>query len=245
MPAPFERDCHRLEFVMAHDLLLLPGLLCDARLWRDVVEGLGGAARPQIADLTQDDSMAQMARRALAKAPERFALAGLSMGGYVALEIMRQAPERVTHLALLDTSAQPDDAERASKRRAGIESIKLGRFIGVSRGLLASLLTPQHLGTALAEEVQAMSERVGQEAYIRQQTAILGRTDSRPGLEAIKVPTLVGVGALDLLTPPPLAREMASGIAGAELMVFPDAAHLPTMENPEAVVAAMRGWLGR
>lgn len=230
---------------MPTNLLLLPGLLCDERLWREVIAGLGTDVGADVADLTQDDSIAAMARRALAKAPERFALAGLSMGGYVALEIMRQAPERVTHLALLDTSAQPDDAERAAKRRAGIESIKLGRFIGVSRGLLGSLLAPQHLGTALADEVQAMSERVGQEAYVRQQTAILGRIDSRPWLAAIAVPTLVGVGESDILTPPALAQELAAGIAGAELVVFAGAAHLPTMENPEAVVAAMREWLGR
>lgn len=230
---------------MPDNLLLLPGLLCDERLWRAVMVGLDDVARPLVADLTHDDSIAAMARRALAKAPERFALAGLSMGGYVALEIMRQAPERVSHLALLDTSAQPDDAERAAKRRAGIESIKLGKFIGVSRGLLASLLAPEHLGTNLAEEVQAMSERVGQEAYMRQQTAILGRIDSRPSLGAIRVPTLIGVGESDILTPPALARELAAGIAGAELVEFPDAAHLPTMENPAAVVAAMRVWLGR
>ena len=230
---------------MPINLLLLPGLLCDEGLWREVTTDLGSAVRARVADLTQDDSIAAMARRALAKAPERFALAGLSMGGYVALEIMRQAPERVSHLALLDTSAQPDDAERRAKRLAGIESIKLGKFIGVSRGLLASLLAPQHLGTNLAEEVQAMAERVGQEAYIRQQTAILGRIDSRPSLGAIAVPTLIGVGESDILTPPALARELAAGIAGAELVEFADAAHLPTMENPEAVVAALRMWLGR
>ena len=230
---------------MPINLLLLPGLLCDEGLWREVTNDLGSAVRARVADLTQDDSIAAMARRALAKAPERFALAGLSMGGYVALEIMRQAPERVSHLALLDTSAQPDDAERRAKRLAGIESIKLGKFIGVSRGLLASLLAPQHLGTNLAEEVQAMAERVGQEAYIRQQTAILGRIDSRPSLGAIAVPTLIGVGESDILTPPALARELAAGIAGAELVEFADAAHLPTMENPEAVVAALRMWLGR
>ena len=229
---------------MPINLLLLPGLLCDEGLWREVTTDLGSAVRARVADLTQDDSIAAMARRALAKAPERFALAGLSMGGYVALEIMRQAPERVSHLALLDTSAQPDDAERRAKRLAGIESIKLGKFIGVSRGLLASLLSPQHLGTNLAEEVQAMAERVGQEAYIRQQTAILGRIDSRPSLGAIAVPTLIGVGESDILTPPALARELAAGIAGAELVEFADAAHLPTMENPEAVGAALRVWLG-
>ena len=225
---------------MASDLVLLPGLICDERLWRDVIVGLD--ARSIVADLTQDDSIAAMAARTLAAAPAQFALAGLSMGGYVALEIMRQAPERVTHLALLDTSARADDEARKETRRKGIEMVGQGKFIGVSRGLLASLIAPQHLGTEVAREVQAMSERVGQAAYLRQQVAIMNRVDSRPGLAAIRVPVLVGVGESDKLTPPELAEEMAAGIAGAELVRFPDSAHLPTMENPAAVVDAMRAW---
>lgn len=228
---------------MASDLVLLPGLICDGRLWRDVMSGL--EARSVVADLTQDDTISTMAARTLAAAPPRFALAGLSMGGYVAFEIMRQAPERVTHLALFDTSARADTEERRETRRKGIEMIGQGKFIGVSRGLLGQLVAPHHLGTPLAEEVQAMSERVGGDAYIRQQQAIMGRVDSRPFLQDIAVPTLVGVGALDKMTPPELAEEMAAGISGAELVVFPDAAHLPTMENPQAVVDAMREWLGK
>ncbi|KRA41721.1 alpha/beta fold hydrolase [Devosia sp. Root635] len=228
---------------MTSELLLLPGLICDERLWRDVVADLD--ARAMVADLTQDDSIAAMAARTLAAAPARFALAGLSMGGYVALEIMRQAPERVTHLALLDTSARADDEARRETRRKGIEMVGQGKFIGVSRGLLGSLIAPQHMGMDVARDVQAMSERVGQAAYLRQQVAIMGRVDSRPGLGDIAVPTLVGVGELDKMTPPELAEEIAAGIAGAELVRFADSAHLPTMENPGAVVAAMQGWLGR
>ena len=230
---------------MPDDLVLLPGLLCDGRLWAGPLELMGTRVRPWVADLTQDDSMAALAGRVLAAAPERFALASLSMGGYVALEIMRQAPGRVSHLALFDTSARPDDEARKAKRRDGIAQIRLGRFIGVSRGLLPSLLAPQHLGTPLAEEVQAMAERVGQEAYIRQQTAILNRVDSRPTLGAIAVPTLVGVGELDKMTPPELAEEIAAGIGGAELVRFADSGHLPTMEAPGAVARAMMAWLER
>lgn len=230
---------------MADNLVLLPGLLCDARLWAEPVALLGGLVRPWVADLTLDETIAAMAARVLTAAPERFALAGLSMGGYVAFEVMRQAPQRVTHLALLDTSARPDDEARKAKRRDGIAQIRLGQFIGVSRGLLPSLLAPQHLDTPLAEEVQAMAERVGQEAYIRQQTAILGRIDSRPILSGISVPTLVGVGESDMLTPPELAAEMAGAIAGAQLVQFADSAHLPTMEAPGAVARAMAEWLSR
>ena len=228
---------------MTTDLVLLPGLICDERLWRDVIAGLD--AKSSVADLTQDDSIAAMAQRTLAAAPARFALSGLSMGGYVALEIMRQAPERVTHLALFDTSARADDEARRETRRKGIEMVGQGKFIGVSRGLLGSLIAPQHMGMPVAKEVQAMSERVGQAAYLRQQVAIMNRVDSRPMLAGIKVPTLVGVGEADKMTPPELAEEIAAGIPGAELVRFADSAHLPTMENPAAVVEAMKAWLAR
>ncbi|HWV21112.1 MAG TPA: alpha/beta fold hydrolase [Devosia sp.] len=230
---------------MLTPIVFLPGLLCDARLWRDVVEPLRDEIAPMVADLTLDDSIPAMARRTLAAAPPRFALAGLSMGGYVGLEIMRQAPERVTHLALLDTSARPDSDERREARRKGIDNVKLGKFIGVSRSLLPSLLAKRNLNTPLSEEVQAMAERLGQEAYIRQQLAILGRADSRPGLPGIAVPTLIGVGTEDALTPPELAEEMAAAIPHADIVRFAKSGHLPTMENPKAVADAFRNWLAR
>lgn len=230
---------------MYQPIVFLPGLICDARLWRDIIDGLPDRIAPMVADLRLDDTIAAMAARTLAAAPPRFALAGLSMGGYVALEIMRQAPERVTHLALLDTSARADTEERRETRRKGIEMIGQGKFIGVSRGLLPTLIAPHHLGTSLAEEVQAMSERVGPDVYVRQQKAIMGRIDSVPHLGAIAAPTLVGVGALDKLIPPEMSEEMATRIPRAELVTFPDAGHLPTMENPAPVVEAMRVWLSR
>lgn len=230
---------------MYQPVVFLPGLICDQRLWRDIIDGLADQVAPMVADLRLGDTISAMAARTLAAAPPRFALAGLSMGGYVALEIMRQAPERVTHLALLDTSARADTEERRETRRKGIEMIGQGKFIGVSKGLLPTLLAPQHLGTPLADEVQAMSERVGPEVYIRQQKAIMGRIDSVPHLTAITAPTLVGVGALDKLIPPEMSEEMATLIPGAELVKFPEAGHLPTMENPAPVVEAMKAWLGR
>ncbi|KKB77134.1 alpha/beta hydrolase [Devosia soli] len=230
---------------MLTPIVLLPGLLCDARLWRDVVLPLRDTVAPMVADLTLDDTIAGMASRTLLAAPPRFALAGLSMGGYVALEIMRQAPDRVTHLALLDTSARPDSDERREARRKGIENVKLGKFIGVSRSLLPSLLAKRNLETPLADEVQAMAERCGQDTYIRQQKAILGRIDSRPQLASIQVPTLIGVGTEDILTPPELAEEMASAIPHADIVHFAKCGHLPTMENPSAVAGAIGNWLAR
>ena len=230
---------------MHQPVVFLPGLICDQRLWRDTIDGLADRIAPMVADLRLDDSIAAMATRTLAAAPPRFALAGLSMGGYVALEIMRQAPERVTHLALLDTSARADTEERRETRRKGIEMIGQGKFIGVSKGLLPTLIAPQYLGTPLADEVQAMSERVGPDVYIRQQKAIMGRIDSVPHLGKITAPTLVGVGALDKLIPPEMSEEMATLIPGATLVKFPEAGHLPTMENPAPVVEAMKAWLAK
>ncbi|WDQ99654.1 alpha/beta fold hydrolase [Devosia sp. J2-20] len=230
---------------MTSALVLLPGLNCDERLWRDVISGLDAAVEPLVADYGAADSIAGMAASVLAKAPERFALAGLSMGGYVALEIMRQAPERVERLALLDTVAGADDDARKQTRRAGIEAAEQGKYGLVIRTMLAGLVAPQHLDTAIAADVLTMAEPTGAQAYIRHQHAIMGRIDSRPSLADIAVPTLVGVGALDMLTPPALAEEMAAAIAGAQLVLFAEAGHMSTMEAPEAVVAAMSGWMAR
>ncbi|MBU1306719.1 MAG: alpha/beta hydrolase [Alphaproteobacteria bacterium] len=230
---------------MTTDLLLLPGLNCDARLWRDVVVGLGDTANCAVADMSGQDSVAGMAAHVLETAPSRFALAGLSMGGYVALEIMRQAPERVTHLALLDTSARADDAVRTQARQAAIRLVEEGKFGLVARTLQPGLVAPHNLDTPLVQDVVAMAERAGASAYLRHQKAIIARIDSRPSLGAIAVPTLVGVGEVDGVTPSELAEEMAEAIAGAALVNFAGCGHLPTMEDPAAVVTAIAGWLAR
>ena len=224
-------------------LILLPGLLCDAALWQYQSSALAEFAAPQVADLTRAESIAGMAAQVLAEAPPRFALAGLSMGGYVAQEILRQAPERVDRLALLDTSARPDTPEQSARRRGLMELSRLGQFKGVTPQLLPMLLHPDHLTEALSAIVTGMAERVGQAGFIRQQRAILGRIDSRPSLAAIRVPTLVLCGDSDALTPPALAEEMAAGIAGANLVLVKRSGHLSTLEQPEAVNRAMIEWL--
>lgn len=228
---------------MTQPLLMLPGLLCDERLWSDQAAALSDIAAPQIADLTKDDSVAAMAARALAAAPPRFALAALSMGGYVAFEILRQAPERVTRLALLATSAAPDSPERAATRRMAIESLKLGRFVGVTTRLLPQLVHASQVGGPVGQEVRDMAARVGGEAFLRQQTAILGRPDSRPTLASIAVPTLVAVGDSDVLTPPAESEEIHAGVAGSRLHVFAACGHLPPLEQPAAVNGLLRNWL--
>lgn len=224
-------------------VLFLPGLLCDDALYKAQIQGLSDIADAMFADLTQDDSVAGMAARALAAAPSTFALCSLSMGGYVALEIMRQAPQRVERLALLDTSAKPDNDERKARRRALMELAERGRFKGVTPRLLPSLVAPAHRKGPVADEVFAMAERVGKEAFLRQQTAIMNRPDSRPTLTHIAVPTLVGVGAEDAITPLPEAEEMHDLITGSKLRVFMDAGHLPPLEVPDQVTAALRRWL--
>lgn len=239
---------------MAHNsfasptVLMLPGLLCDRRLWRDQAESLAATHRCIVPDLTLDDRIAAMATRALAAVPEGpIAVLGLSMGGYVALEIMRQAVQhatgRVTHLCLMDTSARADTPEQTRRRRGLLALSESGQFRGVTPRLLPQLLAPAHLGTPLGAEVMAMADRVGRPAFHRQQRAIMHRVDSRPDLPFITVPTLVAVGAQDTLTPPHLAEEMAGLIPGARLAVIPGCGHLPPMEDPAAVTALLGEWL--
>lgn len=225
-------------------LVLLPGLLCDAALWRGQIDDLADIAAPWVADMTRDDSVSRMAARVLEAAPPRFALAGLSMGGYVAQEIMRQAPERVARLALLDTSARPDSPEQTARRRGLIDLAEKGEFRGVTPRLLPVFLHPDRLNDKdLTAAVMAMAERVGKDAFLRQQRAIISRPDSRPSLAAIACPTLVLCGRQDQLTPLDLHEEIAAGIRGAQLVVIEECGHLSTMERPWEVSVALRQWL--
>lgn len=230
---------------MPQPLALLPGLLCDAALWRPQVEALADLADCRVADFTSQDSVPAMAGDVLAMMPESFALAGLSMGGYVALEIMRQAPERVSRLALLDTTARPDTSEQTARRRGLIELAETGKFKGVTPRLLPLLIHESRLeDEALTGVVLAMAERIGKDAFIRQQKAIMGRPDSRPSLVAIRCPALVICGRQDALTPLDCAMELAAGITDARLVVAEDCGHLSALERPEVVSEAMRTWLG-
>jgi pimeloyl-ACP methyl ester carboxylesterase len=155
-------------------LVLLPGLLCDQALWQSQIEGLADLADPSVADLTQDASLPAMAARVLAAAPPRIALAGLSMGGYVAQEIMRRAPERVERLALLDTNARADRPDQTARRRDLIALARRGRFKGVTKRLLPYLIHPDRLDdTPLTGVVMGMAERIGREAFLRQEEAIM------------------------------------------------------------------------
>lgn len=229
---------------MTEPLALLPGLLNDAALWRHQIAALADRADCLVPDFTTQDSVAAMAETVLSALPGRFALAGLSMGGYVAFEILRRAPGRVARLALLDTKAGPDSAEQAARRRGLIALAEKGRFQGVTRRLLPLLIAEAHLANeALVAEVMAMAGRVGRDAFVRQQAAIMGRPDSRPILARIQCPTLVLCGRQDQLTPPDLHMELAAGIRDARLVVLEDCGHLAPLEQPAAVTAALGNWL--
>ncbi|EGD59216.1 alpha/beta hydrolase fold protein [Novosphingobium nitrogenifigens DSM 19370] len=223
--------------------MLLPGLLCDRELWRAQTAALGSVASCQVADLTRDDTIGAMAERVLAHAPARFALAALSMGGYVAFEILRRAPERVERLALLATCAAPDSDERARQRRSAMATLEMGRFKGVTGRMLPQLVHAGHVHGAVGEVVQAMAARVGAEAFLRQQQAILRRPDSRSILPSIVMPTVIGVGDDDRLTPPSEAEELHRGIAGAHFHLFARCGHLPPLECPDETTALLRHWL--
>ena len=225
-------------------LVLLPGLLCDAALWRHQIEALTDLADITVADLTIDDRLGAMAQRVLAKAPETFVLAGLSMGGYVALEILRQAPERVQRLALIDTSARSDSHEQTAQRQALINLARQGEFKGVTHRLLPQLVHPDRIGDGqLSETIFAMAERVGREAFLRQQRVVMNRPDSRRDLGLIHCETLVLCGRQDALTALAVSEEMAEKIPRAKLVVVEHCGHLAPLERPQAVSAAMRSWL--
>ena len=225
-------------------LVLVPGLLCDVRLWQPQLQGLGDIAEMTVADVTQDDSIAAMAGRVLATAPDRFALAGLSMGGYVVQEMIRRAPERVLRLALLDTNARADNDDQKKRRAELIALAQRGTFKGVTPRLLPLLVHPDRLNDKpLVETIMAMAESVGRDAFFRQQRAIMDRVDGREALRDIRCPTLVLCGREDAITPPKVHEEMAERIADAMLVVINHCGHLSTLEQPERTTAALRAWL--
>ena len=226
--------------------LLVPGLIASARLYAHQIPELWRFGPVTVADHTREDSIAAIAQSILAAAPPRFALAGLSMGGYVAFEIARQAPGRVAKLALLDTTARPDTPEQAQARRDRIAAARGGEFAAIP-GLMFPMLVhaARREDAGLKALVEEMAQDCGAQAFIRQQTAIMARPDSRPSLAAIACPALVLVGDGDELTPPALAREMAEGIPAARLEIVPDCGHLSTLERPEYVTAKLVEWLAR
>ena len=225
-------------------LVLVPGLTCTARLYAPQTVALWRYGAVTVADHRRDADIKAIAARILKDAPPRFALAGLSFGGYIAFEMMRQASARIAKLALLDTSARPDPPEQSAGRKVQIAMAQNGRY-----GEIADLAIPRYLhrnrqnDPAMTGIVRQMIDETGPDAFVRQLQAIMSRPDSRPLLLSIRCPALVVVGDGDVATPPELNKEIADGIAGARYVMVPDCGHLSTIERPEAVNAALAQWL--
>lgn len=220
--------------------VLVPGLFCTPLCFAEQLPALWQFGPVTVADHRRDDSIAAIARRILETAPPRFALAGISMGGYISLEMLRQAPERIARVALISTSARPDTPEQSDRRRQQIELAQKGRFADIARLAFPMMFNPAHHGDArLSEAVQTMARETGPEAYVWQQRANMGRIDSRPHLAAIHCPTLVLAAEKDEVIPPEWSRELADGITGAKLTVLAEAGHLSTIERPAQVNEAL------
>lgn len=226
-------------------LILVPGLLCDEDLWRDQLPALTPHADLTITmEQTRHATIGAIAAAILAAAPPQFALAGLSMGGMIALELTRQAPQRVTRLALLDTSARGIVDEEHTIRAGRIAMVRSGH-VDIVLGLQLSRFVPMaRLGdAALIDRALKMMRRVGAATYVRQEQAVMTRSDSRAALAAIRCPTLVLCGRQDAATPLVLSEEIAAAIPAARLAVIEDCGHLSTMERPDMVNRALVNWL--
>ncbi|MEO6566176.1 MAG: alpha/beta fold hydrolase, partial [Casimicrobiaceae bacterium] len=199
-----------------------------------------------IADHTRGDSMAAIASHILADAPPRFVLAGHSMGGYIAFEIMRQAADRVIALALLDTSARADAPEQTEKRKAQITLARRGPFAAIAALQFPAFVHPSRAkDKALQNYMAAMANDNNADIFIRQQTAIMNRPNARDELAGIGCPTLVVVGDADVATPPEQAQEIAAAIPGARLVVIKQCGHMCAIERPDAVTTTLDGWLSK
>jgi pimeloyl-ACP methyl ester carboxylesterase len=225
-------------------LLFIPGVACTPALFRPQAEALSAHCDIAYADHQKDGTLGAIAARALASAPPRFALAGLSMGGYIAFEILRQAPQRVERLMLLNTNARADNDEQKAARNQMIDLALGGKFPTILAMQWQRLVDEKRQGDKeLRSLVDAMALEGGPDIYALQQRAIMARPDSRPFLAEISCPTGIIVGEGDRITPPKVAEEMRAGIKDAQLTIIPDCGHLSTLEAPEAVTGAMRRWL--
>lgn len=227
-------------------LLLLGGDLCDDEFWRHPLDSLGDVAGMSVGDLGTGEDLGAAAERLLAAAPARFALCGFAMGGHVALEMVRRAPERVAQLALIGTIAGPDGSEALERRKALIRLIDEGNFRQAVATLMPLMMHVSRLAErSLGDRVMAMAGRVGAAAFQARQKACMMRPDGRRALARIGCPVLVVAGRQDALAPLDGQRELARRIADADLVVIEGCGHLAPLERPEAVSALLRYWLAR
>ncbi|WP_325050393.1 alpha/beta fold hydrolase [Falsigemmobacter faecalis] len=220
-------------------LILIPGTLNDEGLWRDQLAPLSLVADVSVADITKGESLEALARQVLALHSGPFLVAGFSLGGLVAQEVFRRAPDRVLGLGLLDTTMLPDTPAGQAKRDAMIKAASSGaRFIGMGERLLAGYLAPQNLARGdIGARIQEMTLRLGAEVFIRQSR--LDRPDNRDLLKTVTCPTLILCGEEDRITPMALHEEMARLIPHARFLRVKDAGHMTPMEQPEGVTSAL------
>lgn len=226
-------------------LVLIPGLLNDDELWRDQIEALSPDFDVRVADITRGSTMPELAEAVLAIAAERFSLAGFSLGGYVAQEVLRQAAPRVERLALLDTAIRADTPERAAERRAMTSLARSqGRFHGFGDRLMRTYLGPDHVNDAqMTGRVRAMTQRLGLDVFLRQ--SVLEREDGQAVIRAYAGPVLVICGGLDVITPLVGHQEIAALARDAELIVAAGCGHLTPIEAPKLVSDALAHWMRR
>jgi len=228
-----------------HSLILLPGLACDAAVWQGQLAALATRHSVHVSDVhARCDTLPEMAAALLAECPGRHVLIGASMGGMLALEAQRQAPERVQALALLGSSARADTPELLRLRSDAIKLFEQGRVDEVLKANVSFAFHPNHARPGpLVEAYLAMVGRAGAGQLIRQNRAVMARIDSRPLLPALRCPLLLACGEADLLTPPEQAREVAALVPQARLEIVPGAGHMLTMEQPERVNTLLLDWL--
>lgn len=230
----------------APTLVLLPGNMCDARLWHDVAQDLGEWPIAQPA-LDMDDSIAAMASHVLDACPGPIIPIGFSMGGIVALSIARFAPDRIMAIGLIGTNPSADLPERAAVRPAQQRAVREGGL----EAIVVDQLMPAYFAAANADDarlrdlIRTMALDLGPEVFIRQSEALRLRPDQRGTVRRLAVPAFIGCGAEDILCPPKWHREMAWSLGDADLHIFEGAGHMVPLERPAALAAALRAWLVR
>ncbi len=229
---------------MSEPLVLLPGMMCDARLFLPQVVEFSSDTAVTVAPITAGERVEEIASALLAQLPARFALAGISLGGIVAMELLRRAPERVTRIALMDTTPLPETPDYAASREPRIMGARAGRLAEVLREELpAGALAPGGDSAEILALVQDMGLRLGPEVFVRQSRALQRRKDQVATLRRIRQPVLVLCGEYDSLTPVKRHEFMAGLIPYAKLVVVAGAGHLPVLEQPRAVNRALRDWM--
>ncbi|UWR21458.1 alpha/beta fold hydrolase [Sulfitobacter sp. S190] len=231
---------------MGEALVLLPGMMCDARLFGPQIAELSADTAVMVAPITQGDRVEEIASGLLDILPKRFALAGLSMGGIVAMEILRRAPDRVSRIALMDTNPLAETPVVAANREPQIVKVRSGRLLEVMRDeMKPNYLAPGPFRSEILDLVMEMAQTLGPDTFIRQSRVLQRRKDQQVTLRKCKVPALVLCGAHDALCPVKRHEFMAELIPYAKLHVLEGAGHLPTLEQPDETTAALREWLAQ